>query len=228
MEQPEIPPEPPAAAPPEEAAAPQTAPVSDTPPKVELPDHKKAIPIPEQFRLPFMGKMSSPTSVPSAAQRQLNLERLKQKRRRRGFLTGLLVGQLLIIALDLGGEFLLRTHPQVKLQTSLPVSAIVFLGMAAGAAVMILAVALIYSGMALRGLFGKKSAVVAAGRGIWRVILTLLTLSVTMGVILGTAWFMIPREKWNDTLVFARDRGVETFEASKARVKGWLGPGPKP
>src|SRR5262245_41634896 len=135
MEQPEIPQEPPASPPPGDPAPPPE-PNADTAHKVELPDHKKAIPIPEQFRLPFMGKMSSPTAVPSAAQRQLNLQRLQKKRRRRGFLLGLLVGQILIIALDLGGEWFLRTHPHVKLQTNIPVSAIVFLGMAAGAAVM--------------------------------------------------------------------------------------------
>jgi hypothetical protein len=227
MEHPEIPQEPPAGPPPGDSAPPP-APNSDPPQKVDLPDHKKAIPIPEQFRLPFMGKMSSPTAVPSAAQRQLNLDRLQKKRRRRGFLLGLLVGQIVIIALDLGGELFLRTHPQVKLQASIPVSSIVFLGMAAGAAVMIAAVALIYGVMALRGLFGKKSAVVAAGRGILRVILTGLTLGVTMGVILGTAWFMIPGARWKDTADFAKDRGVQALDASKAKVKGWLKPGAKP
>jgi hypothetical protein len=219
MEQPEIPQEPPATPP---------APIADAPHPVELPDHKKAIPIPEQFRLPFMGKMATPTSVPSAVQRQLNLDRIQKRRRRRGFLIGLLVGQLVIIGLDLGGDFFLRTHPQVKLQTNIPVSSIVFLGMAAGAAVMILAVALIYAVMALRGLFGRKSAVAAAGRGIWRVILTLLTLGVTMGVILGTAWFMIPKPRWKDTVDFARARGVDALDASKATVKRWLKPGAQP
>jgi hypothetical protein len=195
---------------------------------MDLPDHKKAIPIPEQFRLPFMGKMSSPTSVPSAAQRQLNLERLKKDRRRRGFLTGLLVGQLLIIGLDIGGDLFFRMHPHVTLRASVPVSAIVFLGMAAGAAVMILAVALIYGGMALRGLFGKKSAVAAAGRGLRRVVLTLLALGVTMGVILGTAWFMIPAARWKDTVDFAKERGVQALNASKAALPGWLKSGARP
>jgi hypothetical protein len=227
MEHPEIPQEPAASPPPGDSALPP-APNSDTPHKVELPDHKKAIPIPEQFRLPFMGKMSSPTSVPSAAQRQHNLDRIKKKRRRRGFLLGLLVGQILIIALDLGGDLFLRTHPHVKLQANIPVSSVVFLGMAAGAAVMIAAVALIYGVMALRGLFGKKSAVVAVGRGIWRVILTVLALGVTMGVILGTAWFMIPGARWKDTTNFAKDRGVQALDASKATLKGWLKPGAKP
>jgi len=227
MEHQEIPQEPPASPPPGDSA-PLPEPVVDPPHKVELPDHKKAIPIPPQFRLPFMGKMQTPTSVPSAAQRQANLDRIQKQRRRRGFLIGLLVGQFVIIALDLGGELFLRTHPQVRLQAPIPVSAIVFLGMAAGAAVMILAVALIYGVMALRGLFGKKSAVRAAGRGIVRTVLTLLALGVTMGVILGTAWFMIPEAKWKDTVDFARDKGVQALDASKGKVKGWLRPGSKP
>jgi hypothetical protein len=195
---------------------------------VELPDHKKAIPIPEQFRLPFMGKIETPTSVPSAAQRQLNLDRIQKQRRRRGFLTGLLVGQLVIIALDLGGELFLRTHPRVTLRAGIPVSSIVFLGMAAGAAVMILAVGLMYGVMALKGLFGRKSAVAAAGRGLRRVILTLLALGLTMAVILGTAWFMIPGAKWKDTVDFAKERGGEALDASKAKIKGWFAPGAKP
>jgi hypothetical protein len=223
MEHPEIPQEPPASPPPG-----NSEPAPDTPHKVELPDHKKAIPIPEQFRLPFMGKIDTPTSVPSAAQRQLNLDRLQKQRRRRGFLTGLLVGQLLIVALDIGGDLFLRMHPNVTLRAKIPVSSIVFLGMAAGAAVMILAVALIYGGMALRGLFGRKSAVALAGRGLRRVILTLLALGVTMGVILGTAWFMIPADRWKDTVEFARERGVAARDASKATFRGWMKPGPKP
>src|SRR5262249_20239901 len=146
-----------------------------------------------------------------AVQRQANLDRIKKQRRRRGFLIGLLFGQVVIIALDLGGEFYLQTHPQITLKANIPVSSIVFLGMAAGSAVMVLALGLIYSGMGLRGLFGKRP-VRAAGRGIQRIVLTVLTLGVTMGVILGTAWFMIPGAKWKDTVEFARERGVSALE----------------
>jgi len=226
MEQPEIPQEP-GTNPPAEDAAPVPGPAPVPPPKIELPDTRNVIPIPEQYRLPFMGKMATPTAVPSAAQRQFNLDRLQKRRRRRGFLTGLLVGQLLIIGLDLGGDLYLKTHPNVTLRVDLPVSSIVFLGMAAGAAVMILAVGLIYGGMGLRGLFGKKP-VVATGRGIKRILLTVLTLGVTMGVILGTAWFMIPPPKWTATTEYAKDRGRDALEASKGTVKRWWAPAPKP
>jgi hypothetical protein len=192
---------------------------------VELPDTKGTIGIPPQFRLPFMGKMATPTAAPSAAQRLANLDRLSRQRRRRGFLSGLLIGQLVIIGLDLGGEYFLKTHPQVTLKAAVPVSSIVFLGMGAGAAVLLAAVALIYALMALRGFFSRRP-VVAAGRGIRRIFLTALALGVSMGVILGTAWFMIPQPKWKDTVDFAKERGVRALDGSKARVRGWLGPQP--
>src|SRR6185436_18296493 len=139
------------------------------PGKVKLPDPKNAFAVPDKFRLPFHGKMVTPTVVPpSAADRLQEMKREQKRRRRRGFLLGLLVGQLLIITLDLGGEFFLRTHPHFKLQAPIRVASIVFLGMAAGSAVMVLAVALIYVILAMKSLFGRKSA--AVGRGIWKVI----------------------------------------------------------
>jgi hypothetical protein len=229
MEQPEMPQEP--AANPVELPPPvsEPAPASDQTPKPQLPDTKGALPIPEQFRLPFKGKMATPTSVPSATQRRFNLDHLKKKRRRRGFLLGLLFGQILIIALDVGGGLFLRTHPDVKLQAPFGVASIVFLGMAAGAALMILAVVLIYGAMALRALFGKKTAGVprAIGQGIKRVIQTSLTLGVTMGVIIGTAWFMIPHAEWKPTIGFAKEKGIEALDASKSKVKAFFTPAPR-
>jgi hypothetical protein len=211
---------------------PETPPPADLPPagkpetgKVNLPDPKNAFAVPDKFRLPFHGKMVTPTVVPpSAADRLHELQRQQKRRRRRGFLLGLLVGQLLIIALDLGGEFFLRTHPHFKLQAPIRVASIVFLGMAAGSAVMVLAVALIYVILAMKSLFGRKSA--AVGRGIWKVILTVLALGVSMGVILGTAWFMIPAAEWKPTRDFARDKGVEVLEASKSKVRSIFTRGP--
>src|SRR5438105_1153692 len=105
MEQPETPQEP----------APAPAPAAP-PPRPELPDPHGALPIPDQFRLPFHGMMSTPTAVPSATERRYNLSLLEKRKRRRGFLMGLLAGQLLIMAMDYGGAWFLRSHPQVKLQ----------------------------------------------------------------------------------------------------------------
>ena len=98
-----------------------------------------------------------------------------------------------------------------------------------GAALMILAVALIYGVLGLRALFGKKSTGVAsaAGQGIKRVFLTVLALGVSMGVILGTAWFLIPRAEWKPTIQFAKDQGLKAVEASKSKVKGLFTPAPR-
>ena len=208
MEQPETPPEPASDPPP---------PPAPEPAKVQLPDHKNAFAVPERFRLPFHGKMVTPTAAPSAMERAYKLAQGQKQRRRRGFLLGLLVGQLLILGLDLGGEIFLRTHPNYKLQAPIRVASIVFLGMAAGSAVMIVAVALIYAVQGARSLFGGKSGGVFAG--IRRMILTALALGVSMGVILGTAWFMIPAAEWKPTVDFAREKGVRAVEASKSKVR---------
>ena len=215
MEQPEPPPE---SGPPPEAPAPA--------PRKELPETTGSVAIPDHFRLPFHGKMAMPTSVPSATERRRNLERLQRRKRRRGFLAGLLAGQLLILGLDLGGAWLLRRLPHVKLQAPVGVQAIVFLGMAIGAAVMIAGVAAIYVGMAVRALFGRRPGglVAAAFRGLGRVAGTALVLGVSMAVILGTAWFLIPREEWRPTADFAKARGRALAEASRLRLKSFLHP----
>jgi hypothetical protein len=222
MEQPETPQDP---------AADGTPPASDPPEapaaKHQLPDPRGALPIPDHFRLPFHGKMVMPTAVPSAMERAYRMAKEQKNRRRRGFLLGLLVGKILIIGLDLGGELFLRTHPHYKLQAPIRVASIVFLGMAVGAAVMILAVALIYAVMAGRSLFGRKSGGVAAaaGGGIKRLVLTVLALGVSMSVILGTAWFMIPAAEWQPTVKFAKDKGIEMVEAGKSKVRSMFSRG---
>jgi len=177
---------------------------------METPQAPTPAPDPAQIRLTPSG--------PSAAERQRALHLAQKRRRRRGFLLGLLAGQILIIALDLGGSLFLRTHPHFKLQAPIGVPSIVFLGMSVGAAVMLLAVALIYSAMALRSMFGKR-VVAAAGSGILRVFMTALALSVTIGVIIGTAWFMIPHAEWTPTVRYAQEQGEKAVDASKAKAR---------
>lgn len=199
----------------------------EAPPRTPLPDTKGALPIPDQFRLPFHGKMVTPTSVPSATQRRYNLVRLQRRRQRRGFLLGLLVGQIIIIAFDVGGELFLRTHPHIRIAESLRVSSIVFLGMAAGAVLMTAGVAAIYAFQALCALRGpSRSGSIL--RGLRRVFFTLCILAPTMGIILGTAWFMIPGESWKPTVDFARRKGAQGFKASSLRIRSLFGPSPRP
>ena len=114
-----------------------------------------------------------------------------EKRRRRGFLLGLLAGQILIIALDVGGTLLLKARPHVRIQAPFGVPSIVFLGMAIGAAIMILAVAWI---------------ALVSRRGFLR---TAAAMGLTIGVIVGTAWFMIPEPEWAPTLRFAQEQGLK-------------------
>ena len=207
--------------------APDPAP-SGPPARVELPDPKGAMASPDQFRLPFHGKMDFPTSVPSAAERRQNLDRLQKRKRRRGFLTGLLCGQLLILAMDQGGTWFLRTHPHVHLRAPVGVEAVVFLGMALGAAVTIAALAAIFTVLGLRTLFGKRAGGLAAatGRGIRRVFLTVVVLGTSTAVILGTAWVLIPREEWRPTLTFAQERARAVAEASASSLRTMVHPGP--
>lgn len=213
MEEPEAPPPPPAPGPSEPEAAPKPGP---------LPDPAGAVQIPDHYRMPFFhGKMATPTAVPSATERLRNLMLVQKRKRRRGFLTGLLAGQVLIIALDLGGLWTLHRYPQMKLQAPIGVQAIVFLGMAGGAALMLGVVGLIFTVQGLRAFFGKRSTSLftAFGRGLKRVFLTGAALGVSMGIILGTAWFMIPGSEWKPTVDYTRSQARSALDASKAKVK---------
>src|SRR5256885_16036122 len=120
---------------PETPQDPSPVPESGVPvPKPELPDPKGALPIPDHFRLPFHGMMSTPTAVPSATERRYNLSLLQRRRRRRGFLVGLLFGQLLVMAMGFGGTWVLHSHPPGKLQAPVRVPAVFVLRIATGGA----------------------------------------------------------------------------------------------
>src|SRR5262245_53832223 len=112
---------------------PDAAPAPDPKPSHPLPDPGMAPQASPDERLPFKGKMEAPTAAPSATQRLANLERIQGRRKRKSFLIGLLVGQLVVIGLDIGGQALLNMFGgRVRIAAPIPVQALVFLGMAAG------------------------------------------------------------------------------------------------
>lgn len=132
----------------------------------------------------------------------------------RAFLTGLLAGQLLILLLDLGGGFLLRSF-KGRVKVPIPLEAIVFIGMTAG---IVLTALLIFFALGVRGLgwtFGKKDVgfFSAVGRGIRSTLQAAGALGLTLGIVGGTAWFMIPRAEWKPTVRF--------MDAQKERAVKW-------
>ena len=150
---------------------------------------------PPEERLPFHGKTASPTAAPSAAARMENLQQKQKGKRRKSFLVGLLVGQLLILALDYGGKlalYLLRD--KLKPTGDLTLEARVFLGMTAG---IVFTGLLIFFVLGLQGagwLFGRKKVgfFTAVGRGIKRTFKAAWAVGLTLGIIGGTAWFLVP------------------------------------
>jgi hypothetical protein len=77
----------------------------DTARKVHLPDTKDAYPIPDKWRLPFHGHLVTPTAVPSASERRLQLDLVEKKRRQQEILIGL--GIAAAIAAVIAGALLL-------------------------------------------------------------------------------------------------------------------------
>ena len=161
------------------------------------------------------------TEKPSATERRAAIQRGQQKKRLRGFLIGLLAGQVLIILLDLGGKAVLHLlRDRVRTNAPVPLEALVFIGMSAG---IVLTALMIFFVLGVQGLgwaFGKKKAgfFTAVGRGAKRVFQAAWALGLTLGVIGGTAWFMIPARDWAPT--------VEYLESQKRKAemkaKGWV------
>jgi hypothetical protein len=186
---------------------------------------------PVEHRLPFNGKMASPTSVPSAEERLAVIQRTQKARRRRGFLFGLLAGQILIIAMDFGGELLIRLlHHKVRFQPppGMSVRSLVFIGMTAGIAITGLLIFLILGLSGAGYVLGRKKAglFTAVGRGAGRVFKATWALGLTLGVIGGTAWFLIPRPQWKPTAEYLRSKGENGYRDAKGWVESQITPPP--
>ena len=78
-------------------------------PERSLPDPKGALPIPAHFRLPFQGKMETPTAVPSPTQRRYHIDTVKRRRRKQAIVGVLVAMEITVLLLNVA----LRTTPMV-------------------------------------------------------------------------------------------------------------------
>jgi hypothetical protein len=186
---------------------------------------------PAESRLPLEGKMASPTSVPSAEERRTAILRSQEARRRKGFLVGLLAGQILIIAMDFGGELLIRLlHHKVRFQPppGMSVRSLVFIGMTAGIAITGLLLFLVLGLSGAGYVLGRKKAglFTALARGAGRVFKAAWALGLTLGVIGGTAWFLIPRPEWKPTTDYLRSKGEKGYRDAREWLDSQVRPAP--
>jgi hypothetical protein len=158
---------------------------------------------------------------PTAEERRAAIQEGQKKKRKRGFLIGLLVGQLLIILLDLGGGALLHLfRDRVRVNAPVSLEALVFFGMSAGIVITALMIFFVLGVQGLGWTFGKKKVgfFTAVWRGIKRMSQAAWALGLTLGVIGGTAWFMIPGREWKPTIEYMdaqKDRAVH-------KARGWV------
>jgi len=208
---------------PAEAAAPEHA--------NALPDPGMAPKVPDEYRLPFHGKMTPPTATPSASERRANLDRIQKVRKRKGFLIGLLVGQLLVIGLDFGGKAILDAIAhKYKFNAPIPLQSLVFLGMAGGIAITAVLILFVLGFQGVGYVFGSKQVgfFTAVGRGIRRVFKAAWSLGLTLGVIGGTAWFMIPGSRWKDTTEYMKLHGDKAVQGARGWAEDFLKPKSRP
>ena len=175
----------------------------------------------EQDQKPEPGSPEPEAPRKSAAERREAIQAGQKTKKKRGFLYGLLAGQIRIIVLDLGGKALLHVfRDRVRVNAPIPLEALVFLGMAAGIVITALMIFFVLGMQGLGWTFGQKKVgfFTAVGRGIKRMFQAAWALGLTLGVIGGTAWFMIPGREWKPT--------AEYIEAQKDRAvhkaRGWL------
>lgn len=158
---------------------------------------------------------------PSPEQRRAAIAEGQKGKRRRGFLIGLLAGQILIIALDLGGRALLHVfRDRVRVNAPVALEALVFIGMAAGIVITALMILFVLGLQGVGWAVGKKKTgfFTAVGRGLKRVGQAAWALGLTLGVVGGTAWFMIPRAEWKPTADYVEGQADRALH----KAKGWV------
>jgi hypothetical protein len=139
--------------------------------------------------------MVTPTVVHSAQARMESLRLSQKAGRRKKFLLALLGGQAFVLLLDLGGEALLHVlRNKVQYRGAFPLRSMVFLGMTSTILAMGLLVFFFLGYRASRYALGDRK--VGFFRAVWigirRVWNEAWAFGLILGVIGGTAWFLIP------------------------------------
>ncbi len=188
---------------------------SESPPpqKFPLPEPRLSLPVPSNLRWPLEGRMDSPTVPPIAISARRNeLQAALRRRRRRGFLIGLLAGQLLVLGLIFGGEALLKLRPDLRID--MPVRTVVFAGVTAGLALtgvligcLLMVEGLLYVVRPKGKLFGT-----ALANGFRRTGRAFLSLGITLAVVSGTAAASVPIDQW-------KPQGRQLWERLKGAVE---------
>ena len=170
------------------------------------------------------------TPKPSAEERRAAIQEGQKTKRRKGFIYGLLVGQLIIIGLDVAAHFVIPLiEKKYTFQSPLPIQSLVFIGMTAGVVMTALLIFFVLGCQGAGYVFGKKQVgfVTAVGRGMKRVFKAAWALGLTLGVISGTAWFMIPGPSWRPTADYLDQHRKDAVEKIKQTAEDLLKPAPK-
>jgi|GEM_PF-6907581 len=172
-------------------------------PKVPLPQPAEVPNVPRHLRWPLEGKMETPTVPPRSVK---ELARARRRRGLRGFLIGLLVGQVVIATIMIGGDELLKLRPDLRME--LPLRAIVFVGIGAGIAFTgsVTGLLLLLQGLGYVLRPRGKPFATAAWNGLKRFGRAALALGATFLVLGGTAAAAIPPRDWIPHGKLIRDR----------------------
>lgn len=184
-----------------------------------------------------MGPMNQPPA--DGARRSAGLRRpgdAGRGRRRRGFWLGLLAGALAVVALDYGGEWALRAlQPTLQFRPppGMSLRSVVFIGMVTGIALtgVLILLTLGWSGASYVLGPRRTGPLRALLRGARRLAGAAWALGLTLGVVGGTAWFLIPRPERGPTADYLRTRGEEGLRKGRGWIQDALPPpaeGPPP
>ena len=157
----------------------------------------------------------------SMAERMERIKEEQRKRSRKGFLAGLVVGQLAVVGLSYGGSgFQALFVDHLNLQSPMPIRSMVFCSMTAGIGLTGILILLVLALQGIGWFFTKKTIGfgVALWRGMKRVCHAGWSLFLTLMVIGGTAWLVIPPEEWQSTAKYLEAKGLEGYEV----VRPWI------